>query len=370
MTLKCSLNKLHSSNPRGSTANLGPMAHLVQISAIWGDVLAFIYRSSHQLPQNYSTEYEAFYSTIYEELAALLGALPSYLHFTPPNLASSIQHGYNGTLASIHALYHITIMKLNRHVLHAHLSPKCQKRNICQAVDHAQQHLYNMSLLSQAYWKKSSTLKTGAAAPVASASPLSHHDDSFSTPIVGYAILSAVEILSAGGSLQNTVFTDTMRILNTSLDVIDELALFWASARGQKKAIRRRIEELAYTVIERKKRTGSTRDENGRRHNEATNWRAWVMGYPMEKMYWKSQDLFYVPRESEVAGNADIVNAGTDQHEQRGSANARASMLLDALHIHAEKDRVLYIEEAGDFVVTEDAGYFQINDQTLSLLDG
>ena len=248
-------------------STLGSMAYLVQISSIWEEVLAKIYRTPYQAPESYGTDYDSFYDIISNRLSAWESSLPPHLQYSSSNLEASVDCGTAGTFVSLHALYHITFMKLNRHVRHGHLSLSSFERNVQEATRHARQLLFIMHTLSQ--------INRSKRIP-SSVSSDERHDFVFSTPFAGYATLCAIDILSAGGSLESNDFVDTLRMINSGLPVVEELSQFWASARGQRKAIRRRIEELANCVI-----------DNGGDRN------AWKMKQSMEKTLGSDHDLFY-----------------------------------------------------------------------------
>ncbi|MCJ1370054.1 hypothetical protein MMC20_001266, partial [Loxospora ochrophaea] len=291
-------------NEKNENSNLGDIAYMVQISTIWSDVLAHIYRSSHQSPEVYLASYEAFYSNICNRLSGWASSLPSNLRFNRFNLESNVDNGHIGTFVSIHAFYHITFMKLNRHIRHGCLPTSTISHNIREAVRHAQELLDIIDTISAVDRKKRLTPNAPGQDPL---------DFSFSTPFAGYAVLAAIDILSAAGSL-GPVFTDTLRRMNSCLDVIDELAHFWASAKGQRKAIRHRIEELANSVI----------DNGPGRH-------AWVLKIPIEKTYTADQDAFYP--QNTITRGADL-------------------RLLKAMDVDVEEGDVLFIEE-GDLARPE-----------------
>lgn len=208
--------------------------------------------------------------TIHQRLHSWRSALPNYLSYNPLNTAVSINNGYMGTFISLHTIYHSTIMKLNRHMRHADLSSANLTRSIQEAVDHALQLLEMMQTLANADRPKDST----------SISTQVHQQQRkipFSTPFAGYAILTAIDILSAGGSLDQASFTDTLRIMKGGLSIVEELSQFWASARAQCKAIWRRIEQLAEDV--------TAEDGVGKK--------AWIARRPMDKTFGPDQDIFY-----------------------------------------------------------------------------
>lgn len=267
---------------------LGPMAYYAQISSIWGDVLANIYRSPHQSIERYSADHEAFHITTHQRLASWKASLPEYLSYSTPNTRASISNGYVGTFISLHTIYHATVMKLNRGIRHAHLPASSVNRAIQEATHHALQLLDIMQTLSSA---EPQTVLTSTQ----SRNSQKQLKIPFSTPFAGYAILVAIDILSAGGSLNAAALTKTFRNLSCGLKVTEELGQYWASARAQRKAIRKRIEQLAESVTS----------------EEATKRRVWIMLSPLDKTFGGHQDAFYNETIEQPAGRAKfLLNLG------------------------------------------------------------
>lgn len=251
-------------------SELGPMAYYVQISSIWGDVLANIYRSPHQSIHRYSADHEAFHITTHQRLASWKASLPDYLSYSPLNAKASVNHGYVGTFISLHTIYHATIIKLNRHVRHAHLSAASLTRAVRAATHHAVKVLEIMQTLSNVERHK-----------VFTSTPSQAHQQQlkipFSTPFAGYAMLIATDVLSAAGSLDPDALTNTFRIMNGCLKVIEELSQFWASARAQRKVIRKRVEQLAESA------TGEA----------AAGKTVWIARTALDKTFGRDQDVLY-----------------------------------------------------------------------------
>lgn len=283
-----------------SPSKLGPMAYYAQIASIWGDVLANIYRSPHQSVERYSADHEAFHITIHQRLLSWKSNLPEHLLYNVSNTSASIQNGYMGTFISLHTIYHATIMKLNRNIRHAHLSTTSVSRSLHEARHHAVQLLEMLQTLSKAGRPKALT-----------SVPTQTHQQQlkipFSTPFAGYAVLTAIDILSAGGSLEPSAFTSILSVMNGGLGVVEELSLFWASARAQSKAIWRRVEQLVENA------TG----------DDAMGKKAWISRKPLDKTFGAEQDVFY---------------SESMQHSSGAAIN-----LLKSLDLHAEDDEILII---------------------------
>lgn len=269
------------------------MAYYAQISSIWGEVLANIYRSPHQSVERYSADHEAFHITTHQRLSSWKASLPDYLSYNTHNTKASINSGYVGTFISLHTIYHATVIKLNRDIRHAHLPAASVTRAIQEASQHALKLLGIMQTLSNAERRK-----------IFTSTPSQPHQQQlkipFSTPFAGYAILIAVDTLSAGGSLEPGSLTNTFRIMNGGLKVIEELGQFWASARAQRKAIRRRIEQLVESATA----------------DEATGKKVWIARTPLDKTFGGDLDAFYNDSVQQPAGRMKyLANLGLDARD-------------------------------------------------------
>jgi hypothetical protein len=64
----------------------------------------------------------------------------------------------------------------------------------------------------------------------------------FSTPFPGYALMLSVDVLTSAGLVSS--LPTLIETLNTTMTCIDELAVFWASAKTQQKTVSNRIKQL------------------------------------------------------------------------------------------------------------------------------
>ena len=106
---------------------LAPMAWLVLVAAIWGDMVDFVFRAPHKASSIYVEAYKTFYTDLGNRLQGWLTRLPDHLQYNEANLDRSIQHGYAGTFISMHTLYHLSQMKLNRYLRHS-LAPELVRK--------------------------------------------------------------------------------------------------------------------------------------------------------------------------------------------------------------------------------------------------
>ena len=301
------------SNPQDQSC-MGSMAYLVQIACIWDDILAYIYRSTHRSRESYRTEHDRFHCKAYARLESWCSSLPSHLVFSRANLAINLRDGNLGTFISLHSLFHMCFMTLNRHIRHEDLSIDSIRRSSNEAICHALQLLHMMEILSK------STCKTPKPSTSQSARQRHFHQHqfpTFSTPFPGYAILLAIDTVSATGSLERELFTETFRVMNEGLKIVIQLSRFWSSARNQRKAIMRRIEDISNAVID---------------YGTGSSMKAWVVESPMIKAIGPEEDVFYM----------------RDWREMRGEENR--VRLLGVSDMEVEENEVVFVtrdEESG-----------------------
>lgn len=216
------------STPVSPTSPLAPMAWLVLIAAIWGDIVDFTFRASRRPNITYRETYEAFYSKTQNRAQDWLSKVPEHLQYTEANLDQSIQQRYAGTFLSMHTLYHLSLIKLNRYMRHA-VIPHSVSRNIRTANHHGHQILQIMTALHFA--RREVMTPEGQAAVF-----------TFSTPFPGYAISSAIDIVSAGGLDSN--LGATLDEMDGALGCLRELSDYWSSSKDQLSACGKRFYQL------------------------------------------------------------------------------------------------------------------------------
>ncbi|KAI9841136.1 MAG: hypothetical protein M1837_000980 [Sclerophora amabilis] len=211
-------------------SQLGSMAYLVHISSLVGDVLARIYRSSHLSHDRYEEEYEDFYRTAQHDLSRWKASLPKGLTASRDNLDDSVKSGLVGNFINMHTLYHATMMKLNRQARRKELKVESISRNIRQANKHASELLHVM---------RASTTRHDR---------IRDEKRDFSSPIAGYAVTLACDIVSAKGRLSEV--SGTMTLLQDGLGILQELGFVWQSARTQRERVMRRLSELDHLALD------------------------------------------------------------------------------------------------------------------------
>ncbi|KAK4622227.1 hypothetical protein CLAFUW4_06918 [Fulvia fulva] len=209
-----------------ASSALSPMAWVILISAIWGDVVNFINRSVHRAPNSYEDQYEKFYDDTHAALQGWQSRLPDHLQFSRPNAERSIQGGYAGPFVSMHILYHLSFLKMNRFVRHEYIS-KSIARNVRGTHRHALEILQVMSCLRAA--------NDGLAKE-------NHQTFSLTMSFAGYAILAAIDVVGAGGL--DSGLTTTLDLIGCGLESLRELGRYWNSARDQHKACEKRFYQI------------------------------------------------------------------------------------------------------------------------------
>ncbi|KAF2742180.1 hypothetical protein M011DRAFT_292853 [Sporormia fimetaria CBS 119925] len=208
---------------------LGNMAYLILVSAVWGDVLTFTRRASHRSDVGYEQFYDSFYNKMCERLEVWRNRLPPNLQSTPQNLETSIVEGTAGAYLALHALYHITVIKLNRHIRNQALSADKVARNIDASFRSASSFLATIHQLTSA--NHQGRIASSSASQVL-----------FSSPFPGYALMLAVDVITATGTVPT--LPNLIETIGTTVSYMDDLAVFWASARKQQKAIGDRLKLL------------------------------------------------------------------------------------------------------------------------------
>jgi Fungal specific transcription factor domain len=216
---------------KSTYSNIGPMAYLVNIISIWGDVMANIYRSSEDPFATDSTTYKAFYEVITSRLEAWHSSLPDCVSFSPENLVKASHFGTLGAFITIHSLYQSTQMKLNRHVSPDIPPPEQLEANVRRAHHHAEALMQIADSLTKRY------ITTGEG------TALKVNDGliPFLSPFIGFAIVNAVDTLSAKGYLSRLPESP---LIQSAIRVLDDLAKYWQSARSQRKLVSTLLADL------------------------------------------------------------------------------------------------------------------------------
>lgn len=207
--------------------NAGVMAYLVNICSLWGDVRANIYRSSQASASITAEPFSTFYANINMRLDAWRTSLPENLKFTPENLDSKLNLGISGPFTTMHSIYHVTRVKLNRYLKQESVSTY----QLEQSIRLAYQHSNAIFQLADIAASRTSRMTNSPAA-----------QRPFSSLYTGFAVLVAVDVMTAKGYLSE--IPALRRRLEGAKRIIDELANFWFCARKQQFMLAQRVEML------------------------------------------------------------------------------------------------------------------------------
>lgn len=247
---------------------LAPMAWLAMVAAIWGDVSDFVFRASHRAPDAYKDDYEAFYENTWNRLRGWSTRLPEHLTYSEAHLDESVQKGYGGTFVVMHILYHYSLMKLNRGLRHE-LIPESLSRNIRETLCHGHEILQIVAALASSQARDS-------LAPAEGKRPTFE----FSAPMIGFATLSAIDVVSAGGPDSN--LGATISEIDGGLTCLRELSKYWESAKSQLKVCQTRYHQIQNVLRSpQKARSGAWLS------------RKWGMQLPLEQDLEPGNDCMY-----------------------------------------------------------------------------
>lgn len=214
----------------GTTSMVSEMAHLILVISIWADVWKFVNRGIHRHEDGHAAAYESFYDQIYRRLEDWKASLPSHLQYSADNVRHSVRQRYAGQLVTMHILYYSTLVKLNR-CMRWPLVPDKVARNICEAHVHAGKVLGVVATFNNA------KAEAGQG----------HSHQHFSTPFAGYAVLSAIDVISAGG--HDDLIGQTIASIQHAQAFLHSQGAYWASAAEQAKHTDHRFQQLRNIIV-------------------------------------------------------------------------------------------------------------------------
>ncbi|KAF7872198.1 hypothetical protein EAF04_003123 [Stromatinia cepivora] len=259
-----------ASNPRSQDypRTIGLMAYLINVSTIWGDVMSNIYSNSQRPHPIRGSEFNNFYRSIMDRLSSWKSTLPNRFAIPTEALERVPDASELGTYITMHAVYHTTFMQLLRYVQPYSLDNSQHLRYICIAEEHAKSLLEVTNIVANR--RESSGMR----------SPSSGTFTEFSSPFVGYAIISAVDILSAKPSRAS--IPSIISSFHGARSVISEIAQFWQAAMTQEALISQRVSDL--DEIDRRNWSASAKElSNG----------TFGMREPLEKTFSRENDGIY-----------------------------------------------------------------------------
>ncbi|KAL2826006.1 hypothetical protein BDW59DRAFT_69235 [Aspergillus cavernicola] len=214
-------------------SSLSAMALLIDVISIWGDVSDHVFRMSLIPADSYNKLFEEFYGTMVRRSDQWLSRLPNHLTFIAVNLERSIRGRKIDPFISIHLLYHATLLKLNRYARSQLLRSGVAKQYVHTARNHAAEILRTaLALVRYASEYDASQMVTDLVAP----------KGTLLSPFLGYVILSAVDVLSAGGLMID--LPECINLIRGGLEVVRQLSSFWASTKPLVSLIETRLEAM------------------------------------------------------------------------------------------------------------------------------
>jgi len=198
------------------------MGYLVQIVALWGDVMTTVYRLARRGKQ-YNFDFANYQTETLSRLEHWHRSLPSALDFSPLNLHHA-PPGEKGSFIMMHLVYRLALVKLHRHIPARFLTPEQQqqrRQNSLAAREHADRLLDIACILAKEHNTGRPTIP----------------------PFASHAILEAVDVLSAGGPL--SALPALVDRLATARGAIEVLAAVYDDAAGHRVAVDGRLEVLA-----------------------------------------------------------------------------------------------------------------------------
>jgi hypothetical protein len=196
------------------------MGYLVQIVTLWGDVMTTVYRLAHRGTQ-YNFDFVKFQTDMLSRLEDWNRSLTTALDFSPLNL-HNIPSEEKGSFILMHVVYHLTMIKLHRHIHPRFLNPEQRQQHSLAAQKHADKLLDMVCAMA-----KESSIGRSMMPP----------------PFTTYAILETVDVLSAEGPL--SALPRLVDRLATARSVVEILATVWDDATGHKIAMDHRLDKLA-----------------------------------------------------------------------------------------------------------------------------
>ncbi|KAL4864176.1 hypothetical protein BDV12DRAFT_16118 [Aspergillus spectabilis] len=226
------LNQISTSQD-DELSGLSAMALLIDVISIWGDVSDHVFRLSLIPAESYNKLFEEFYSTMVRRSDQWLSRLPNHLMFTAVNLERSIRGRKVDSFISIHLLYHATLLKLNRYGRSQLLRPGMAKQYVHAARNHAAEILRTaLALLRYASEYEVSQRAMDPVTP----------KGSLLNPFLGYVILSAVDVLSAGGLIID--LPECINLIRGGLEIVRELGYSWGSTKPLVSMIETRLDAM------------------------------------------------------------------------------------------------------------------------------
>ncbi|KAJ5573741.1 uncharacterized protein N7459_008168 [Penicillium hispanicum] len=232
-----SLNQAPTEDRRST---LSPVAFLIQIISIWGDVSLQVFRLAHTPSDAYARLAEELHSIVTLRTDDWINRLPEQLAFSAPNLERASQVKKADAFVSNHMFYHATLMKLYRHVRYSSMRPEVLVQYIHRARYHAVETL-RIALAVIQYANEVQPLRTSTDLPAPKMTCLN--------PFLGYVVLSAVDVLSAAGLIAE--LPDSIAFIKGALGMVQLLGRHWDSSLALANSIQYRVDLMIACLNDR-----------------------------------------------------------------------------------------------------------------------
>ena len=219
---------------------LSPMAFLVQIMAIWGDVSLNVFRLAHTPAEGYARFAEDFHSLITRRTDDWMKRLPEDLVFSAINLERAAQAKKADSFISIHIFYHASLMKVYRYARHSSLRSDI----LVQYIHRARYHAVEALRVAMAIIPYINTMHTSRSSIDAQS-----QNTTLLSPFLGYVILCAVDVLSAAGLIAE--LPDCVPLIRGALGVVQILGRHWDSSLDLASSIQRRLNVMIDCLTDR-----------------------------------------------------------------------------------------------------------------------
>ncbi|KAL2023950.1 hypothetical protein VTK56DRAFT_727 [Thermocarpiscus australiensis] len=233
-----SLDSLELQKQRG----VGIMGCLVQVTALWGEVMASIYRVSHRRAYDFDFDFAGFRNRTVSRLAACDACLPAPFRFSPANNLDKVpldddDEHRRGAFVLAHLVFHLAMVKLHRHVhprfLLTSSSPSARRHLRLEYARTAREHASRLLDVVCAVARQGSSTSTSTSASMPPPPP----------PLfTSLAVLEAADVLSAQGAVRE--LPGLIDRLALGRRVLEVLGTAWGDVRAHRVAVDDRLGKL------------------------------------------------------------------------------------------------------------------------------
>lgn len=225
--------------------------HLIHLATIFHEVANFSHQQRYSSTSDDTGSFRSFHSEVERRL-----------HFWKTSLhAHQELSGEKMACRDLEILYHCTNIHLHRYIRHAKLDSSEITGHVKATLTHAYRTLELVQCLNGNEKTK-----------------ISLSEFKITSPCIEYAIMTAVDVLTAAGNLTDLTNTDKiMSVISSGLEVLDDLARFSASAQRQRDMVKRRLMTMLRPITRR------TWDQR----------RAFYFKDPILSRYGMDQDIVY-----------------------------------------------------------------------------